>query len=110
MKRVYLLQLYHFYNVTFLKLSGCFREHKKIASILKCFPLVERLVLEEQTQEQNGGGDESLEFETNLPSLFLLQLRTVEVTWAKGNDSIFPSMQVLLKYASNLEKMVFKEK
>ncbi|KAG6412535.1 hypothetical protein SASPL_125215 [Salvia splendens] len=44
-----------------------------------------------------------------LHQVLLLRLRTIEVTWSEGY-SIFPLIEILLKYASKLEKFVFQIK
>ena len=51
----------------------------------------------------------SLECSTNVPrSYYLLHLRRVEITWIVHDYSMFPFIKILLKYASKLEKMVFR--
>lgn len=46
------------------------------------------------------------EFQTNS---FLLQLRTIEVSWIKGDSSFYPLMEALLKCASQLEKVICRK-
>ncbi|KAH6756217.1 hypothetical protein C2S53_004316 [Perilla frutescens var. hirtella] len=100
-------------NVKFLKLNGILSEGEEIAGLLEIFPELKMLVIEDEDDERcEYHHRESLVFERNLPKSFLLQLRTVEVTWCwhEGDNSIFPFIQFLLKYASKLEKMVFRLK
>ncbi|KAH6769743.1 hypothetical protein C2S52_014546 [Perilla frutescens var. hirtella] len=97
-------------NVKFLKLNGILSEGEEIAGLLELFPELKMLVIEDVDGESSGY--QSLEFERNLPKSFLLQLRTIEATWLwdEGDRSILPFIQFLLKYASKLEKMVFRLK
>ncbi|KAH6808738.1 hypothetical protein C2S51_026521 [Perilla frutescens var. frutescens] len=105
-------------NVKFLKLmiNASFDEHRQIVGLLEFFPNLKTLVVQHQNvvianySYQVRRARESLEFETNLPISFPLQLRTIEVTWAEGGNSIFPFIENVLKHASKLEKMVFRVK
>lgn len=105
-------------KVKFLKFSASFSKHEQIAGLLQIFPKLKRLVIEDKIEgdlvyEDENEDDyqddrDSLEFEANFPNSFLLHLKTVEVTWVKGDRSIFLFIEILLKYASKLEKMVFR--
>ncbi|XP_057773289.1 putative F-box protein At1g49610 [Salvia miltiorrhiza] len=95
-----------FPNVKSLELSCCFNDYEQIVNHLEIFPQLERLVLE-GVRRDDYKDKESLKFEANLPNSFLMQLRTIEVTWFNGY-SMFPLIEILLKYASKLERMVFR--
>ncbi|KAH6756218.1 hypothetical protein C2S52_014545 [Perilla frutescens var. hirtella] len=102
-----------FPNVKFLHLNVCFEEHDKIMDLLQIFPELNRLVLQDEMEAGellNFDAESKVKFETNLPKSFLLQLRRVEFTWSGGDNSIFPLIEIVLKYASKLEKMVFRVK
>ncbi|KAH6756220.1 hypothetical protein C2S53_004319 [Perilla frutescens var. hirtella] len=105
-------------NVKFLKLIECsFVEYELIAGLLETFPRLKMLVLDQDATKAVQYDDDPeprkfdakshLNFQTNLPNSFLRQLREVKVTWEEGDDSIFPLIQIVLKYASKLEKMAF---
>ncbi|XP_057771479.1 putative F-box protein At1g49610 isoform X2 [Salvia miltiorrhiza] len=107
-----------FPNVKSLHLGFCFNDYKLLVGLLQSFPQLKKLVLEykvgneihEKQQSLNFDAKSSLKFEAYPPESFL-QLRTVEVTWDEDeDDDVFPFLEFLLKYASNLEKMVFKVK
>ncbi|KAH6808737.1 hypothetical protein C2S51_026520 [Perilla frutescens var. frutescens] len=105
-------------SVKYLKLmiNASFDEHRQIVGLLEIFPNLKTLVVQHQNvvianySYQIRRARESLEFETKLPISFPLQLRTIEVTWAEGGNSIFPLIEIVLKHASKLEKMVFRVK
>ncbi|XP_057771499.1 F-box/LRR-repeat protein 25-like [Salvia miltiorrhiza] len=92
-----------FPNVKSLQLTCCSYDYKHVVGVLEIFPKLERLVLQYQKEDGHQDHIESL----NLPESFVLQLRTVEVTWAEGDD-VFPLIEIILKYASKLEKIVFR--
>ncbi|XP_057771500.1 F-box protein At5g03100-like [Salvia miltiorrhiza] len=103
-------------NVKSLQL-GFYFEESYFAGIIEIFPLLKKLVIKftkkdrhDDYREYLGFDSENyLEFEANLPKPFLLQLRIVEVTWIEG-AVIFPFLEFLLKYASKLERIVFRVK
>ncbi|XP_057773716.1 F-box/LRR-repeat protein At3g26922-like [Salvia miltiorrhiza] len=92
-----------FPNVKSLELRCCSYDYKRVVGVLELFPKLERLVLQYQKEDGHQDHIESL----NLPESFVLQLRTVDVTWAEGDD-VFPLIEIILKYASKLEKIVFR--
>ncbi|XP_057771454.1 F-box/LRR-repeat protein At3g03360-like [Salvia miltiorrhiza] len=103
-----------FPNIKSLDLRCCLYDYKQIVGILEIFPQLERLVLKYNkvdrrrvTNDQVTSDKESLKFEVNNPESFLLKLRTVEVTWAEG-DGVFSLIEILLKYATKLEKIGFQ--
>lgn len=96
-----------FLNVKSLKLRCCLYDYKQVIGALEMFPQLNRLVIEDEKGNSHQDDTESLKFEANLPESFLLRLRTVEVTWSEGYG-VFPLIEILLKYASKLEKIVFQ--
>ncbi|XP_057771472.1 F-box/LRR-repeat protein At3g26922-like [Salvia miltiorrhiza] len=100
-----------FPNVKSLQLGFCFND-KLLVGLLESFPQLKKLVLKcrvgihENQESLNFDAKSSLKFEAYPPKSFL-QLRTVEVNWFE-DDNIFPFLEFLLKYASNLEKLVFR--
>lgn len=99
-------------NAKFLKLINWTRECIQVLGAIEICPNLRDLVLEtEYRSAKIGDGGSWDKFERKkFPKPFLHQLRTVDVTWRKGDDSIFPLIQIFLKYAKNLEKMVFRMK
>ncbi|XP_057771470.1 F-box/LRR-repeat protein At3g26922-like isoform X7 [Salvia miltiorrhiza] len=105
-----------FPNVNSLHLGFCFNDYKLLLDLLESFPQLKKLVLEDRREYEIHKTQESLNFDANsylnfeaYPPESFLQLRTVEVTWNE-DDKVFPFIEFLLKYASNLEKMVFRVK
>lgn len=100
-----------FPNARILELEFFSHEYEQILGVLELFPKLRNLVLETTTKGPQPESEEGwLKFDrSNFPNLFLMHLRTVDVTWTKGDDSIFPLIDFLLKYARNLEKMVVWE-
>ncbi|KAL1552972.1 putative F-box protein [Salvia divinorum] len=96
-----------FPNVKSLDLRCCFNNCTQVVGILEIFPQLERLVIRNMIEDARQDDTESLKFEANLPESFLLRLRTIEVTWSESYG-IFPLIEILLKYASKLEKIVFQ--
>ncbi|XP_057773292.1 uncharacterized protein LOC130992604 isoform X2 [Salvia miltiorrhiza] len=94
-------------NVKSLELSCCFKDYEQIVNHLESFPQLERLVLDGVTRIYSKDDQQSLKFEANFPNSFLMQLRTVEVIWNYGYI-MFPLIEILLKYARKLERMVFR--
>lgn len=99
-------------NVKILKLKGCLEEYEQILDLLEKFPKVTRLILEAEQDLQPVRGDDAesfldLEFQS---SSFLAQLRTVKVSWIKGDTSFYPLAELVLKYAWQLEKVVFHKR
>ncbi|XP_047969327.1 F-box/FBD/LRR-repeat protein At1g13570-like isoform X2 [Salvia hispanica] len=97
-------------HVEYVALSDCCTKEigaMKTKCALEMFPQLNRLVIEDEKGNSHQDDTESLKFEANLPESFLLRLRTVEVTWSEGYG-VFPLIEILLKYASKLEKIVFQ--
>lgn len=99
-------------NVKILKLKGCLEEYEQILGLLETFPNLTRLILEALLDLQPVRADDAesfsdLEYRT---SSFLSQLRTVKVSWLKGDTTFYPLMELVLKYASKLEKVVFHKR
>ncbi|KAH6769737.1 hypothetical protein C2S52_014540 [Perilla frutescens var. hirtella] len=111
-KRKHLLS--PFPNVKFLTLYAICVEYGQIFGLLEIFPKLKMLVLQDESKARpytypkslKFDAKSSLKFEANLPKSFLQQLRAVEITLAESDNSIFPFIEILLKHASNLEKMV----
>ncbi|KAI3469407.1 hypothetical protein Pfo_026070 [Paulownia fortunei] len=109
-------------DVKFLKLYPKDSEVEEIVDLLEIVPKLEMLVLEQMhhhwimSEDRHIGSPVVLEFnaenplksKTNFPKSFLLHLRTVEITWSVYDTSIFPFIELLLKHASMLEKMVIR--
>lgn len=99
-----------FPNVRFLQIGERLNAYEKLVHLLQIFPQLERLVLRYKGEDEFHEKPEQLnfdvKFESNLPESFLFQLRAVKVIWLEG-DNIFPFIELLLKYATKLEKMVF---
>ncbi|KAL1552969.1 putative F-box/FBD/LRR-repeat proteinisoform X1 [Salvia divinorum] len=96
-----------FPNVKSLELRCCVDDYKQVLGILEMFPQLERLKISDKKVVGHQGDTESVKFEANPPESFLLRLRKIEVTWSEGY-TIFPLIEILLKYASKLEKIVFQ--
>ncbi|KAL1552973.1 putative F-box protein [Salvia divinorum] len=96
-----------FPNVKSLELRCSLDDYKQVVGVLEMFPQLERLVIGHKKGHGRQDDTESLMFEANLPESFLLRLRTIEVTLSEGYD-IFPLIEILFKYASKLEKIVFQ--
>ena len=98
-----------FRNVKSLELRCSLDDYKQVVGILEIFPQLERLVIQKMKKDTLKDDTESLKFAAILPhdQYFLLRLRTIEVTWSEGYG-IFPLIEILLKYASKLEKIVFQ--
>ncbi|KAH6756219.1 hypothetical protein C2S53_004318 [Perilla frutescens var. hirtella] len=102
-------------NVKVLVLNNeCFQEYENIVCLLAIFPELEMLVLQPKNEDfapnriVANNAKSCPRLEGSLPESFLLQLRIVKVTWTNRDDSIFPFIEIVLKYASNLKKMVFR--
>lgn len=105
-----------FPNVKCLQIGYRVNDHELLVEcLLDVFPQLKTLILLDREEFGAHDGRESLDFdiknfhkfEANLPESFRLELRTVEVTWSMG-DNIFPFIKFVLKYASKLEKIVFR--
>ncbi|KAL6533145.1 hypothetical protein OROMI_027257 [Orobanche minor] len=99
-----------FLNVNFLKLEYCCEDCNEILHFLGIFPKLERLVLEEKDSSKC---KELAKLEANRPDCFLQELKIVVIRWgACGEEEayMFPFIEILLKYACKLEKMVFRVK
>lgn len=112
MNNVYTLS--PFPNVKLLKLNSSFEEYEEIVHLLEIFPGLESLVLQQEkanNTEIDNGKASPLKFEENiLCSSCLQELRKITIPWDTSENTIFPLIGVLLKYASKLEKMVFRIK
>ncbi|KAH6769739.1 hypothetical protein C2S52_014542 [Perilla frutescens var. hirtella] len=105
-----------FSNIKFLKLNASRVDYELLAGGLMMFPELKMLVLQDEIVVHHLNYFESVKFEANsslkfeeyLPKSFLQQLRTVEITWDKDDSSIFPFIEIVLKYARKLEKMVIQ--
>lgn len=106
-----------FLNVKFLKLHAFCEEYEQIVNLLEIFPKLNMLVLQNENENEHlvalhnslkFDAESCLEFEANIPKSFLRQLRTFEITWKEDDNSIFPFIEIVLKYASKLEKMVMR--
>ncbi|XP_057771461.1 F-box/FBD/LRR-repeat protein At5g56420-like [Salvia miltiorrhiza] len=92
----------------------------KFVSMIEISPPLKKLVIEVRercmfSDLQNSLGVDReiyLELKKNIPMCFVLQLRTIEVTFFEGleADIVFPLLEFLLKNASKLEKIVFRVK
>ncbi|XP_057789326.1 F-box/LRR-repeat protein At3g26922-like isoform X1 [Salvia miltiorrhiza] len=81
------------------------KEYKHIVVVLELFPNLRNLYIDTIYKNCVAEHAESLfEFDHNLPDWFLQLLVRVDVI---GDDSIFPLIQILLKYATNLVVMDF---
>lgn len=113
MKNKYLLPTLSNVNCFELKIC-CFVEYEQIVDGVEIFPQLKTLAIETEynvyypTRAEQG--ESNLDLETNLPRPFLLQLRTVDATWKKGDTSLFQLIEFVLKHASRLEKMVFRKR
>ncbi|XP_057771484.1 uncharacterized protein LOC130991342 isoform X5 [Salvia miltiorrhiza] len=104
-------------NVKSLQLKFHFIKQRCFVGMIEIFPLLKKLVVKVRADDRghynrdalNVDPESYLEIEANLPKSFVLQLRSVEVTWIEG-DTIFSLLEFLLKFASKLEKMVFRVK
>ncbi|KAH6808733.1 hypothetical protein C2S51_026516 [Perilla frutescens var. frutescens] len=105
-----------FSNIKFLKLNASRVDYEVLVGGLVMFPELKMLVLQDEMvvhhlnylESVKFDAYSSLKFEEYLPTSFLRQLRTVEITWDKDDDSIFPFLEIVLKYARKLEKMVIR--
>lgn len=93
-------------NAKFLKLNNRSAKYEQVVDVLKIFPKLEMLVLDMRGHYQHV--EELIRFDANLPESFLLKLRRIEITWGERDNLIFPFIKIVLKHASNLEKMVIQ--
>ncbi|KAH6811489.1 hypothetical protein C2S51_025251 [Perilla frutescens var. frutescens] len=108
MKEKYLLSPLSSFK--FLTINKSVVEYEQIAGLLEIFPELKTIVLQPEnhfyTRIRANHATSFEQVERNLPKSFLQQLRRVEVTWVDEDDkSIFPFVEILLKYASKLQKM-----
>lgn len=100
-----------FPNVKLLKIGCCHEKYARLVGLLQIFLHLKRIVLQDEIEDFYQDDEEPLEFKVssylNLPKSFLLQLRTIDVT-LDNKGGIFPFIEILLKYASKLENMVFR--
>lgn len=95
-----------FPNARLLELQYFFtHDYEQIVSVLGMFPRLRDLVLHTKLKSPRPEPEESWV----KSDLFLMHLQTVNITWAKGDDSMFPLIEFLIKHARNLEKMVIWE-
>lgn len=94
-----------FPDVVELCLASCFDEYEHIACLLGVFPKLDRLFLQtEKRCKRKWHG----KYEAHLPNSFLNELRTIMITWDEGEDSVFPLLEILMKHARGLERMVLR--
>ncbi|XP_057772059.1 putative F-box protein At1g49610 [Salvia miltiorrhiza] len=77
----------------------------EMLAVLEMFPNLKKLI----TEHEEGGM--TLDFEepkASFPSSCLPQLKTADITWCIHDPSIIPTVEILLKNAHVLEKMVLK--
>lgn len=81
-----------FPNANYLELIvSSSQVYEQIVGVLEIFPKLRNLVLETTCKSTPPLSKEWWpEFERDFSDLFLLQLRTVDVSWNKDDDSIFP--------------------
>lgn len=104
-----------FPNVRYLKINGILEEYEEIVHLLEIFPKLERLVLKQvkklANNRQVGNAKASQhKFGANFPDSFLRELCSISIDWMDGQDCVFPLIEMLLKHANELEKMVFTVK
>lgn len=113
MKNKHLLPTLSNVNCLELKIC-CVVEYEEIVDGLEIFPQLRTLAIETEPNlycpTRAEEAENNLDSETNIPKPFLLQLRTVDATWTKGDTSLFPLIEYVLKHASRLEKMVFRKR
>lgn len=97
-------------NVKLLELKDCNQEYEEIVDFLQMFPNLRSLVVESTYKGLRKDFKRCVEFDRILSDSFLLRLIRVELTWTDGDESIFPLIEILLKYGRNLEKMILREK
>ncbi|KAL6568244.1 hypothetical protein OROHE_003928 [Orobanche hederae] len=97
-----------FKSVVFLSLDGFFEDHENIVGLLEIFPKLKTLVILEKYKLLDLKSEKNSK--PNPSESFLVELRRVEVTWNMCDFSLFPLIEILLKYASKLEKMLFRVK
>lgn len=96
-----------FPNVKSLEIGRYYDNHGELVGFLDIFPQLKRLVLQDdRTLHYLVDWDELL-CKVYFPKCLLPQLRTIKVTWHDG-DIIFSAIEILLKYASKIENMVFR--
>ncbi|KAL8466527.1 hypothetical protein ACS0TY_035558 [Phlomoides rotata] len=94
-----------FPNVKFLKLEVCNIEVSDMTNLLGIFPNVMMLVID----DYGGSPEKLLEFEIELSNSFLLRLKTIHITSPLSDPSIFGVIELLLKHATMLEKLVIRK-
>lgn len=97
-------------NVKLLELKDCNQEYEEIIDFLQIFRNLRSLVVESTYKGLRKDFKSCIEFDKILSDSFLLRLIRVELTWTDGDESIFPLIEILLKYGRNLEKMILREK
>ncbi|KAL6568243.1 hypothetical protein OROHE_003927 [Orobanche hederae] len=95
-------------SVVFLSLYGSFEEHIYTVGLLEILPKLKKLVIVDHESKYVDPNRKS--FKPNSSKPFLVELRTVDITWNTRDFSIFPLIEIMLRCASKLEKMVFRVK
>lgn len=94
-----------------LQIGYCLNDYEQLVVLLDSFPQLNTLLLQPRIDDErhDEGGPLEFDLKNTRPKSFLRQLRTVEVTWAAG-DNIFPFMEIVLKCAIKLENVIFRVK
>ncbi|KAH6808726.1 hypothetical protein C2S51_026509 [Perilla frutescens var. frutescens] len=102
-------------NVKLLKISGYgLTDPNKLVGLLEIFPKLKMLAIdweEHDAMKQDIGGafkfdgEKYTESEATILKSFMLQVRTVEITWYSYEASIFEFIEFLLKHDTMIEKM-----
>lgn len=97
-----------FPNVKTIEIGNYYDIRGELVGILDIFPQLKRLVLKDDRTLHFFKDRGEIKCKVSSPKCLLLQLRTIEVSWSRRSDNIFSSIEILLRYASKLEKMVFR--
>lgn len=79
-------------NVKSLTMRHHFDDYKQFVGLLGTFPRLNRLVLRDnkrhfnQNESLNAEAKSYPKLEVNLPESFMVQLRTIDVTWSQDNN------------------------
>ncbi|KAL6585136.1 hypothetical protein OROMI_004425 [Orobanche minor] len=95
-------------SVVFLSLYVSFEEHIYTVGLLEILPKLKKLVIVDHESKHVDPNTKS--FKPNSSKPFLVELRIVDITWNTRDFSIFPLIEIMLRCASKLEKMVFRVK
>ncbi|KAL8466528.1 hypothetical protein ACS0TY_035559 [Phlomoides rotata] len=97
-----------FPNVKFLKLEFYDIEPSDMMNLLGVFPNLKMLVIENTGESPLFNVEKFLEIEINFSNPFLLPLKTVHITSTLTKPSVFRVIELLLKHATMLEKLVIR--